>query len=155
MWLRVPGECNHVAESPGRMQSCGWESRENTINTHGYSYTRNRDTFTTNNFFTYTTFMQAYRIRFFVNLGTLDLTSIAIELIILPYHQHIKNEMIVVFRPRFCICKAILCRGQPGLMIWNLSWIMLLMQDQSLELFTSRPARYHCATDAPFSPVPL
>ena len=33
---------------------------------------------------------------------------------------------------------------------WTLLWIMLLVQDQSLNLLTSNPARYHWATDAYF-----
>ena len=40
-------------------------------------------------------------------------------------------------------------RGQPGLMGWILLRIMPLMQDRSLDLLISSPARYHCATDAP------
>ena len=46
-------------------------------------------------------------------------------------------------------CKAILGRGQPGLMRWIL-WNMPLVQDRSLDLLTSSPVRYHCATDAPW-----
>ena len=57
------------------------------------------------------------------------------------------------FRPRFCICKAIMGWGQPGLMRWILLWIMPLVQDQSLNLLTSSPVHYHCATDPPHSPT--
>ena len=51
------------------------------------------------------------------------------------------------FRPRFCTVKTIPGRRQPGQMKWILLWIMPLVQDQSLDLLTSSPARYHCATD--------
>ena len=47
------------------------------------------------------------------------------------------------FKPRFCTCKAILGRGQPGVMRWILLWIMPLVQDRSLDLLTSSPARYN------------
>ena len=53
------------------------------------------------------------------------------------------------FRPRFCTCKAILGRRHPGLMRWILLGIMPLVQDRSLDLLISSPARYHCTTDAP------
>ena len=49
--------------------------------------------------------------------------------------------------PRSCTCKAILGRGQPGLMRWIFLWCMPLAQDRSFDLFTSNPARYHCTTD--------
>ena len=44
--------------------------------------------------------------------------------------------------------KAILGRGQPGLMRLILSWIMPLVQDRSLDLLTSSPSRYYCTTGA-------
>ena len=53
------------------------------------------------------------------------------------------------FRTRFCICKAILGRGQPGWMWWILFWIMPLVQDRSLDLLARGPAHYDCTTDAP------
>ena len=52
-------------------------------------------------------------------------------------------------RLRFSTCKAILGRGQPGLMKWFLLWIMALVQDRSVDMLTSSPARYHCTTDTP------
>ena len=55
------------------------------------------------------------------------------------------------FRPWFCTCKAILCRGQPRLMRWILLLYMPLVQDRSLNLLTSSPMCYHYATDAPFA----
>ena len=61
-----------------------------------------------------------------------------------------KNWNNWCFRPRYCTCKAVLDRGQPGLMGWILLWILSLMQDRSLGLLTSSPARYHCTTDAPW-----
>ena len=51
------------------------------------------------------------------------------------------HEMKWCFRPWFCIVKAILGQGQPGLMKWILLWIML-------DLLTSSPACYHCTMDA-------
>ena len=36
-----------------------------------------------------------------------------------------------------------------GLMRWNLLWIMPLVQDQSLDLWASSSARYHCTMDSP------
>ena len=65
------------------------------------------------------------------------------------FRIYIETRNELCFRPRFCTCKAILRRGQPELMRWILLWIMLLVQDQSLDLLTSSPARYHCAMDAP------
>ena len=53
------------------------------------------------------------------------------------------------FRPRFCTCKAILGRAQPGRMRWILSWSMPLAKDRLLDLLASSPARYHWTTDAP------
>ena len=44
------------------------------------------------------------------------------------------------FRPRFCSYKAILGRGQPGLMRRFLLWILPLVQDRSLDLLTSSPS---------------
>ena len=52
------------------------------------------------------------------------------------------------FKPRLCTVKAILCRGQPGLMRWILVWIMLLVQGRSLDMLISSPVCYHCTTDA-------
>ena len=56
------------------------------------------------------------------------------------------------FRQRFCTRKAILGRGQLGLMRWILSWIVPLVQDRTLDLLTSSPAHYHCTMDAPTYP---
>ena len=56
------------------------------------------------------------------------------------------------FIPRFCTCKAILIRGQPGLMRWILSWFMPVVQDQSHGLLNSSPACYHYTMDAPTPP---
>ena len=58
------------------------------------------------------------------------------------------NKMIGVLGHDSDICKAILGRGQPGLMRWILLWIMPLAPDRSFDLVTSNPARYQCATDA-------
>ena len=52
-------------------------------------------------------------------------------------------------RPGFCTCKAILGRGQPGLMVLILLWIVPLVQDRSLDLLTSSLARCHSTSDAP------
>ena len=52
----------------------------------------------------------------------------------------------MVFKATILQWKAILARGQPGLMRWILLWIM---QDLSLDLLISSPARYHCAVDGP------
>ena len=49
----------------------------------------------------------------------------------------------------FCTCNGILGRGQPGRMRWILLCIMPQVQDRSLDLLSSSPARYHCTTDAP------
>ena len=43
--------------------------------------------------------------------------------------------------------KAILGRGQPEQMRWILLWIMPMVQVLLLDLLTSSPASYHCATD--------
>ena len=53
------------------------------------------------------------------------------------------------FRPQFCTVNAILGLGQPGRMRWILVWTIPLVQDRSLDLLTSNPLRYHCATVAP------
>ena len=58
------------------------------------------------------------------------------------------NEWCV--RPRFYTCKAVLGRGQSGLMTWILLWIIFLAQDRSLYLLTCSPARCYCTADAPF-----
>ena len=52
------------------------------------------------------------------------------------------------FRPRFCTVRRQTTRRQPGLKRWILLWIMPLVQDRSLDLLASIPARYHCTTDA-------
>ena len=56
------------------------------------------------------------------------------------------------FRPRFCTVRLYWARGQPWLMRWILCWNMPLVQDRSLHLLTSNPARYQYATDAPGPP---
>ena len=43
----------------------------------------------------------------------------------------------MVFRPRFCTCKAIVGRGQPGLM--NFAMNRALVQDRPLDLLISSP----------------
>ena len=42
-----------------------------------------------------------------------------------------------------------LVRHNLGVNEMNLLWIMALVQDRSLNLLTSSPARYHCSKDAP------
>ena len=78
---------------------------------------------------------------------------------IVLYIWVISSTMLVVlykwnkwcFKPRFSTHKAILGRGQPGLIRWILLWNMPLVQDRSLDLLTSSPTCYHWATDAPNS----
>ena len=48
---------------------------------------------------------------------------------------------------------TILGRGQPGAYEMNFVMIHALVQDRSIDLLTSSPARYHCATDAPLCHV--
>ena len=48
------------------------------------------------------------------------------------------------FRPRFCTCKAILGRGQPGLLRSILLWIMPLAKDH---------CTYHPTLDAPYAQI--
>ena len=62
----------------------------------------------------------------------------------------IKSRNEWCFRSRFCTCMDILGLGQPGLLRWILSWIMPLVQDWSLGVFTSIPVR--AATTAPRMP---
>ena len=51
------------------------------------------------------------------------------------------------FRSQFCTVKAILNRGQPGLMRLILLSIMPQVQHWSLVLLTCSPVRYQCARD--------
>ena len=69
--------------------------------------------------------------------------------IISPQSTEVQINNFGCFRPRFCTAKAIQGRGQPGLMRRILLRIMPLVQDGSLDLLTSSPARYHCTTDTP------
>ena len=55
----------------------------------------------------------------------------------------------MMFQDMILHCKALIGRGQYGLMRWNLLWIMPLVQDQSLNLLTSSPESYHCTMDVP------
>ena len=56
---------------------------------------------------------------------------------------HVQAQWMV-----FCTYKAVLGRGQPGLMRWILLWIMPPVQDRSLDLLTRSPARYYCTMDS-------
>ena len=66
-------------------------------------------------------------------------------------HTTAKNNEWMLFKAKILHCKDILVQGQPGLIRLILLWIVPLEQDQSLDLLTSSPACYHCATDAPYS----
>ena len=55
----------------------------------------------------------------------------------------------MALKAKILLCKAILGRGQPGLMRWILLWIMPLVQDRLLDLLTSSPECYHCKKDVP------
>ena len=57
------------------------------------------------------------------------------------------------FRPRICT-KAILGRGQPGLIRWIMLWIIPLVQYLLVDLLTSSPACYHCTTISPLIAIP-
>ena len=52
-------------------------------------------------------------------------------------------------RLRFCTIRLNRAANKLGYNEMNLLWIMPLVQDRSLDLLTSSPARYHCTTDAP------
>ena len=56
----------------------------------------------------------------------------------------------LVFKVTFLHCKAILGRGQSGLMGRILLWIMPLVQDRSFDMLTSSPECYNCTTAAPW-----
>ena len=72
------------------------------------------------------------------------------------HYIHIENNR-AIDRLHTCYFKSIkvyfkdkaLDREQFWLIRWILLWIMPTVQDQSLHLLTSSPARYYCATDVP------
>ena len=60
-----------------------------------------------------------------------------------------RNEMISVLDHDSVLVMLYWARGQPGLIRLIVLWIMPLLRDRSLNLFTSSPARYLCTTNAP------
>ena len=58
------------------------------------------------------------------------------------------------FRPRFCNVRLYCAGVQSWRMRWIWLWILLsLAHNRSLGLLSSSPARYHCITDAPSTPL--
>ena len=62
-----------------------------------------------------------------LHLGHVSCKIHLISLACLAVQNHSLQQNELCFRPRFCICQAILGRGQPGLLGWILLWIMPLV----------------------------